>query len=65
MTGFPHGTVLSASTGRAALTRAMVEPSILAGRDNAAAVEAAQFFSPHQAKPNKRGEMMAGCLGGS
>ena len=44
----------------AALTRAMVEASILAGRDTAVAVEAAQFFSPRQVKPEELGEMIAG-----
>ncbi len=38
--------------------RAMLEASILAGRDNAAAVEAAPFFSPRQVKPEERGEMI-------
>jgi NitT/TauT family transport system substrate-binding protein len=42
-----------------ALTRAMVEASIAVDRNNSLAVEAAQFYSPRQVKPEELGEMIA------
>jgi NitT/TauT family transport system substrate-binding protein len=42
-----------------ALTRAMVEASIAVDRNNKLAVEAAQFYSPRQVKPEELGEMIA------
>jgi NitT/TauT family transport system substrate-binding protein len=42
-----------------ALTRAMVEASIAVDRDNKLAVEAAQHYSPRQAKLEEIGEMIA------
>ncbi|CAH2601932.1 ABC-type nitrate/sulfonate/bicarbonate transport systems, periplasmic components [Rhodovastum atsumiense] len=43
----------------AALTRAMVEASLAVDHNNFLAVEAAQFFSPRQVKPEELGEMIA------
>jgi NitT/TauT family transport system substrate-binding protein len=43
----------------AALTRAMVEASKSVDRNNNLAVEAAQFYSPRQVKPEEIGEMIA------
>jgi NitT/TauT family transport system substrate-binding protein len=43
----------------AALTRALIEAAITVGRNNRAAIEAAQQFSPKQAKPEEIGEMIA------
>ena len=43
----------------AALTRAMVEASKSVDRNNTLAIEAAQFYSPRQVKPEELGEMIA------